>query len=223
MADFKLVWDQTGEHLYETGVDRGVVYPQSGTAYGEGEAWNGLISVDLSPSGAEASPFYANNNKYLNLMSNEEMGYTIGAYTYPDAFAACNGERTLTKGVKIGQQTRTPFGFTYRNLLGNDTLGNDYGYVIHLLYGGLAAPSEKSHATVNDSPEPTEMSWEVTTTPVVVDGYKPTAHLEINSTEVDADKLAAFEAILYGSGETAARLPLPAEVAELFADASAEG
>lgn len=221
MAEFKLVWDQTGDHLYETGVDRGVVYPQEGNTYGAGAAWNGLTGVTLSPSGAEASPFYANNNKYLNLMSNEEMGYTIEAYTYPDEFAKCNGEKELVPGVKISQQTRKPFGFTYRNLLGNDTLGNEYGYVIHLLYGGLAAPSERAHTTVNDSPEPASMSWEVSTTPVAVAGYKPTAHLEINSTTVPAEKLAALEAILYGSGDTEARLPLPAEVAELLSEVAA--
>lgn len=223
MADFKLVWDQTGEHLYETGVDRGVVYPQEGANYGAGEAWNGLTGVTLSPSGAEANPFYANNKKYLNLMSAEEMGYSIEAYTYPDAFAKCNGELELAKGVKIGQQTRKPFGFTYRNILGNDTVGNDYGYIIHLLYGGMAAPSEKAHTTINESIEPGTMSWEVTTTPVAVDGYKPTAHLEIDSTTVDADKLAAFEAILYGTGDTDARLPLPSEVATLLGTSEAAG
>lgn len=216
MEDFNLVWDQDGERLYETGVDRGVIYPKTGATYGDGEAWNGLMNVDLSPSGGEANPFYANNHKYLNLMSNEEMGYTIGAYTYPDAFAECNGEKTIVKGVKIGQQPRKQFGFTYRNLLGNDVLGDDYGYVIHILYGSMASPAEKSHTSINDTPEPTEMSWEVTTTPVAVDGCKPTAHLEINSTEVDPEKLAAFEAILYGSNERKARLPLPSEIAELF-------
>ena len=220
---FNITWDSTGEHLYETGVDRGVVYPQSSSGYGDGEAWSGLTNVTLSPSGAEASPFYADNIKYLNLMSNEDMAYTIEAYMYPDAFAECNGEKELAPGVKVGQQTRKPFGFTYRNILGNDTVGNDYGYVIHLLYGGLAAPSERTHSTVNDSPEPSTMSWEVSTTPVKVTGAKPTAHLEINSTTVKPEKLAAFEAIIYGTAEVKARLPLPDEVAELFKTEEAAG
>ena len=156
-------------------------------------------------------------------MSNEDMAYTIEAYMYPDAFAECNGEKELAPGVKVGQQTRKPFGFTYRNILGNDTVGNDYGYVIHLLYGGLAAPSERTHSTVNDSPEPSTMSWEVSTTPVKVTGAKPTAHLEINSTTVKPEKLAAFEAIIYGTAEVKARLPLPDEVAELFKTEEAAG
>lgn len=223
MADFNLVWDQTGEHLYETGVDRGVVYPQAGAAYGDGEAWNGLSGVTLSPEGAEATPFYANNTKYLNLVTSEDMKYSIEAYTYPKSFGECCGEKEIAPGVVVTQQTRKPFGFTFRNILGNDTLGNDYGYVIHLLYGGMAAPVEKARQTINDSIEIDPMSWEVTTTPVAMDGCKPTAHLEINSTTVDAEKLAALEAILYGSGETKARLPLPNEIAELFAEAEAEG
>lgn len=223
MADFKLMWDQTGERLYKTGVDRGVVYPQEGTAYPKGAAWNGLTAVTLSPSGAEASPLYADNIKYLNLMSSEDMGATIEAFMYPEEFAECNGEKALVKGVKIGQQTRKPFGFSYRNILGNDVLGNDYGYEIHLLYGALAAPSEVANNTVNDSPEAATMSWEITTTPVAVNGFKPTAHLSINSIEVDAEKLAALEAILYGSGENDARLPLPDEIAEILGDEEVAG
>ena len=223
MSDFNVKWDPVGERLYETGVDRGVVYPQEGAAYGDGEAWNGLSGVTLSPEGAEANPFYANNKKYLNIMSNEDMKYTVEAYTYPDTFAECCGEVEVAAGVRITQQTRKPFGMTFRNILGNDTLGNEYGYIIHLLYGGMAAPVEKARQTVNDSVEIEPMSWEVSTTPVDVPGHKPTAHLEINSTVVKAEKLAAFEAILYGSGETKARLPLPEEVAELFADAEAAG
>ena len=222
MADFKLAWDQTGEHLYETGVDRGVIFPMEGTTYGAGEAWNGLISVELNPEGAEANPFYANNTKYLNLVSNEDMKYTIGAYTYPDGFAKCNGEVEIAPGVTIAQQTRTAFGFAYRSRIGNEVAGVDYGYSIHLLYGGTAAPSSKSHNTINENPEPSELSWEVSTIPVAVKGHKPTAHLEIKSTTVDAEKLAAFEAILYGTGDTDARLPLPDEVAELLG-AGAEG
>lgn len=223
MADFNLKWDPVGEHLYETGSDRGVVYPQVDAGYGEGEAWNGLSGVTLSPEGAEANPFYANNKKYLNIMSNEDMKYTIEAYTYPKSFGECCGEVEVAPGVTITQQTRKPFGFTFRNILGNDTLGNDYGYIIHLLYGGMAAPVEKARPTINDSVELDPMSWEVTTTPVDVPNHKPTAHLEINSTTVDAEKLAAFEAILYGSGETKARLPLPEEVATLFTDTEAAG
>ena len=217
MADFKLKWDQTSERLYETGVDRGVVFPQVGGAYPKGAAWNGLTGVTLSPSGAEPSPLYANNAKYLNLMSVEELGGTIEAYTYPDEFAECNGEKELVAGVRIGQQTRVPFGFCFRTLIGNDVSGTDYGYKITLVYGALASPSEQSNATVNDSPEAKTMSWEFSTTPVEVTGFEPTASIEINSTTVDPEKLAALEAILYGSGETEARLPLPNEIAELMA------
>lgn len=219
MADFKLKWDQTGERLYETGVDRGVVYPQVGAAYPAGAAWNGLTGVTLSPSGAEPSPLYANNHKYLNLMSVEELGGTIEAYMYPDEFAECNGEKELVKGVRIGQQKRTPFGFTFRTLIGNDSEGTAHGYKITLVYGALASPSESANTTVNDSPEAKTMSWEFSTTPVEVTGAEPTASIEINSLNVDADKLAAFETILYGTGDTDARLPLPDEVAELLAAA----
>lgn len=214
----KLVWDATGERLYETGLDRGVLYiPTAAGAYEGGVAWNGLTAVSESPSGAEANPLYADNIKYLNLMSNEEFGCTIEAYTYPDEFAECNGEKALVPGVTAGQQKRKTFGFSYRTLIGNDVDDTDYGYKIHLVYGALASPSEKSRATVNESPEAITMSWEVTTTPVVIEaeGFKPTAHLEIDSTKVDAEKLAAFEAILYG-GTSAARMPLPDEVAELI-------
>ena len=217
MADFKLKWDQTGERLYETGVDRGVVYPQVGGAYPAGAAWNGLTGVTLSPSGAEPTPLYANNHKYLNLMSVEELGGTIEAYMYPDEFAECNGEKELVAGVRIGQQKRKQFGFTFRTLIGNDTEGTAHGYNITLVYGALASPSESANATVNESPEAKTMSWEFSTTPVEVTGFEPTASIVINSTTVDAEKLAAFEAILYGTGETEARLPLPNEVAELLA------
>ncbi len=217
MADFKLKWDQTGERLYETGVDRGVVYPQVGGAYPAGAAWNGLTGVTLSPSGAEPTPLYANNHKYLNLMSVEELGGSIEAYTYPDEFAECNGEKELVAGVRIGQQKRQQFGFCFRTLIGNDSEGTAHGYKITLVYGALASPSENANATVNDSPEAKTMSWEFSTTPVEVTGAEPTSSIEINSLNVDAEKLAAFEAILYGSGETEARLPLPDEVAELLA------
>ena len=215
---FKLAWDQTGERLYETGVDRGVVYPQDSKGeYPMGAAWNGLTNVTLSPSGAEATPLYANNRKYLNLMSVEELGGTIEAYTYPDEFAECDGSAEVATGVFIGQQKRKAFGFSYRTLIGNDTEGTAYGYKLHLVYGALAAPSEQANATVNDSPEAKTMSWEFSTTPVEVADFEPTASLEIDSTKVDAGKLAELENILYGSDETEARLPLPNEVAELFA------
>lgn len=220
----KLVWDQTGERLYETGVDRGVVYPQVGGTYPKGAAWNGLTNVTLSPSGAEATPLYANNHKYLNLMSVEELGGTIEAYTYPDEFAECDGSASLANGVRIGQQKRKAFGFCFRNLIGNDVDGTAYGYKLHLVYGCLAAPSEQANATVNDSPEAKTMSWEFSTTPVDVEKFEPTASIEIDSTTVDADKLAALEAILYGSDSEEARLPLPDEVATIFgATEDAEG
>ena len=217
MADFKLKWDPTGERLYETGVDRGVVYPQVAGAYPAGAAWNGLTGVTLSPSGAEPSPLYANNHKYLNLLSVEELGGTIEAYTYPEEFAECNGEKELVAGISLGQQTRKPFGFCFRTLLGNDSEGTAYGYKLTLVYGALAAPSEQANTTVNDSPEAKTMSWSFSTTPVEVAGFEPTASLTINSTTVAAEKLAELEAILYGTGETEARLPLPNEIAELFA------
>lgn len=212
----KLVWDQTNERLYETGVDRGVVYPQSSGAYPKGAAWNGLINVTLSPSGAEPTPLFANNYKYINLISVEELGGSIEAYTYPDEFGACNGFAEMAPGVSIGQQKRTPFGFSFRSLIGNDTDGTSHGYKLHLIYGCQAAPSEDANATINDSPEAKTMSWEFSTTPVSVDGFEPTASITIDSTKVDAEKLAALEAILYGSESEEARLPLPNEVAELM-------
>lgn len=212
----KLIWDNTSERLYETGVDRGVVYPMSGGTYPQGAAWNGLTNVTLSPSGAEASPLYANNKKYLNLMSVEELGGTIEAYTYPDEFAECDGSAELVPGVNIKQQKRKTFGFSFRNLIGNDTDGDSYGYKLHLIYGALAAPSENANATINDSPEAKTMSWEFSTTPVSVSGFEPTSHIEIDSTKVDAEKLTALETILYGSEAEEARLPLPDEVATLI-------
>ena len=217
----KLVWDKTGERYYETGVKQGVLFVQgSDGSYGKGVAWNGLTGVTQSPSGAEATPLYANDAKYLNLMSAEEFGASIECYTYPEEFAACNGEAQLVPGVTIGQQTRSSFGFSYRTAVGNDVLGSDYGYKIHLVYGALASPSEKSYATINDSPEAITFSYEVTTTPVEVAGHKPTAHLEIDSTKVDPEKLKAFEAVLYGSESEEPRLPLPAEVATLLGAAA---
>jgi hypothetical protein len=212
----KLTWDQVGERLYETGVDRGVVYPQVGAAYPKGAAWNGLTNVTLSPSGAEATPLYANNHKYLNLMSVEELGGTIEAFTYPDEFAECDGSASLAEGVRIGQQKRKAFGFCFRSLIGNDSEGTAHGYKLHLVYGCLAAPSEQANATINDSPEAKTMSWEFSTTPVDVTGFEPTSSVEIDSTKVDAEKLKALEAILYGSESEEARLPLPDEVATLI-------
>ena len=208
----KLVWDQTGERLYETGVRNGVLYIPTSGVYSKGVAWNGLTAVTESPSGAEATPLYADDIKYLNLMSTEEFGATIEAYTYPDEFAECDGSAALVDGVYIGQQARKTFGLCYRTTLGNDVDGNDYGYKLHIIYGCLAAPSEKGYATINDSPEAITFSWEVTTTPVNVTGAKPTASITIDSTKADTTKLAALEDILYGSESEEARLPLPDEI-----------
>lgn len=213
----KLVWDQTGERFYETGVKNGVLYVQSNGAYPKGVAWNGLTAVTESPSGAEASPLYADDIKYLNLLSNEEFGATIEAYTYPDEFAECDGSASLAEGVFIGQQKRSAFGLCYRTTLGNDVDGNDHGYKLHIIYGALAAPSEKAYATINDSPEAITFSWEVTTTPVNVAGHKPTASITIDSTKVDAAKLKALEDKLYGTESEEASLPLPDEIATMFA------
>ena len=210
----KLVWDKSGERLYETGVKQGVLYVQdtAGT-YPNGVAWNGLTAVTETPSGAEATALYADDIKYLNLVSAEELGGTIEAYMYPDEFAECDGSVSLTPGMYIGQQDRKTFGLCYRTTLGNDTDSNNHGYKLHLIYGALAAPSEKAYATINDSPEAITFSWEFKTTPVNVTGHKPTASITIDSTKVDAEKLAALEKILYGD-ETGdgPRLPLPDEV-----------
>lgn len=212
----KLIWDKIGERFYETGVSKGVLYPQDATgAYPKGVAWNGLTAVTESPSGAEATPLYADNIKYLNLMSNEDFGATVEAYTYPAEFGACNGEAELTTGVSIGQQKRSPFGMAYQTKVGND-VDNELGYKIHLIYNALASPSEKAYNTVNDSPEAITFSWELTTTPVEVTGFKPTALLTIDSTKVEAEKLAALEAVLYGSESDEARLPLPDEVLQII-------
>ena len=215
----KIKWDKTGERFYETGVKNGVLYVQEGGAYPKGVAWNGLTAVTESPSGAEATPLYADDIKYLNLLSAEEFGATIEAYTYPDEFAECDGSASLADGVMIGQQARKTFGLCYRTTIGNDTNGNDYGYKLHIIYGALAAPSEKAYATINDSPEAITFSWEVTTTPVNVTGAKPTASITIDSTKADPTKLAALEDILYGKdGEPGnePRLPLPDEIKTLM-------
>ena len=213
----KLEWDLTGQKLYETGVDHGVLYVQEGGIYPTGVVWNGLTAVTESPSGAEATPLYADNIKYLNLVAAEEFGATIEAYMYPDEFAACDGTAELVAGVRIGQQKRKTFGMCYRTIVGNDTDNNGYGYKLHIIYGALAAPSEKAYATVNDSPEAITFSWEVSTTPVTVTGHQPTASIIIDSTKVDSEKLALLEAELYGSEEKEARLPLPDEIAQIFA------
>jgi hypothetical protein len=214
----KLVWDKIGERFYETGVKKGVLYPQGpGGTYPKGVAWNGLTAVTESPSGAEATPLYADDIKYLNLISAEEFGATIEAYTYPDEFAQCDGSAEIATGVMIGQQSRKPFGLSYVTTLGNDVDGNDYGYKLHIIYGALAAPSEKGYATINDSPEAITFSWEITTTPVSVTGFKPTASITIDSTKVDATKLEALEDILYGTANADPYLPLPDEVADLLA------
>lgn len=213
----KLTWDNTGERIFETGVKQGVLYPiQSDGKYTKGVAWNGLTAVTESPSGAEATPLYADDIKYLNLLSNEEFGATIEAYTYPDEFAECDGSAELATGVMIGQQKRKVFGLCYRTTIGNDVDGNDHGYKLHLIYGCLAAPSEKAYSTINDSPEAITFSWEVTTTPVNVEGFKPTSQITIDSTKADPTKLAALEAVLYGAEAAEAKLPLPDEVATLM-------
>lgn len=222
----KLAWDKDSERLYETGVSHGVLYLKDDTgAFSRGVAWNGLTGVTESPSGAEATPLYADNIKYLNLRSAEEFGATIEAYTYPDEFAICDGSAELTEGVVIGQQARKPFGLCYRTVLGNDVKGENYGYKLHLIYNAEAAPSERAYATINDSPEAITFSWELTTTPVNVAGFKATASLIIDSTKVDPEKLKELEDILYGTDAvegddakpaTDPRMPLPDEIAAIF-------
>ena len=214
----KITWDDTGKKIYETGVDRGVLYPiTTGTTYGTGVPWNGLTAVNESPSGAESNPQYADNIKYLDLTSAEEFGFTIEAFTYPVEFEECDGSAQLVEGVTIGQQTRKMFGFSYRTLVGNDTQGTDYGYKIHLVYGCKASPSEKSRSTVNDSPEAITFSWEITTTPVNVSGHKPTSHLIVDTTVADAGKVTQLETKLYGDASSGTpTLPMPDEVYTMF-------
>lgn len=219
----KLTWDQVGERLYETGVDRGVLYlsnPQG--QYDTGYSWNGLVGVTESPSGAEATPQYADNIKYLNLVSAEEFGATIEAFTYPDEFAQCDGTASPEAGIALGQQGRKTFGLVYRTRVGNDVSGTDHGYKLHLIYGALAAPSEKAYTTINDSPEALTFSWELSTTPVEVPGFKPTASLTVDSTQVAAASLLALENLLYGTEGADPRMPLPAEVVALFAGTTIE-
>lgn len=218
----RLTWNKTGDRLYETGVEECALFPQDtdGT-YPLGVAWEGITNVTESPSGAEPTKLYANDTVYATMMSAEELGGSIEAYTFPDEFAECDGSATVAKGVKIGQQTRKAFGLAYKTLIGNDIVGTAYGYKLHVIYGATASPSEKAHATVNDSPEAQTMSWEFTTTPVAVTGAKPTASIEIDSTTADADKLAALEAMIYGSESSEPKLPTPDEIIALMGSAVA--
>ena len=215
MAELK--WDNPGERYYETGVKNCILYVQDAEGnYPKGVAWNGITAITESPSGAESEPLYADDTKYLNLISNEEFGATIEAYTYPDEFAECDGTAELAEGIKLGQQPRKQFGLCYLTTLGNDLKKNDYGYKLHLVYGCMAAPSEKGYATINDSPEAITFSWEVSTTPVDVPGFKPTAHIEIDSTKIKPEDLAKIKAKLWGSATEEATLPLPNEIKTLI-------
>ena len=221
----KLVWDAVGERLYETGVKKVALYPQDAKGtYPKGAAWNGVSAITESPSGAEPTKLYANDGKYLELMSVEEYASTLEAYTYPDEFKPCNGEKELTTGVAIGQQDRQAFGLAYRTILGNDTEGSKHGYKLHLVYGCKAAPSEKAHNTTSDNPEAETMSWSISTTPIDVEGHDPTSTLEIDSTKVKTpDNLIKLEEILYGSATKEARLPLPDEVVRILTTGKADG
>lgn len=214
----KLLWDQDTERLFELGVEQAAIYPVANGVYGSGEAWNGLISVTESPSGAEPTALYANDKKYGELTSAEELGGTIECYTYPDGFAACVGQKEVVPGMTVSQQVHTPFGLVYKTLIGNDTDGIKHGYKLNIIYGAKAAVSERANTTVNESPEAMTMSWEFTTTPVSVEGYEPTSKLTFDSTTVDKDKLTALEAILYGTESEEPRLPLPAEIISLMKD-----
>lgn len=216
----RLTWDAIGERYYETGVKYGVLFPMEGATYTKGVAWNGLTAVTESPSGAEATPLYADDIKYLNLISNEEFGGTIEAYTYPDEFMACDGSAAVVEGLYLGQQARKAFGMCYRTVLGNDTENNEYGYKLHIVYNALAKPSERAYSTINDSPEAITFSWEFTTTPVEVEGYKPTAHIVIDSTKIEAGKLKAIEDLLYGTEAEESKLPTIAEIIALVKDAA---
>ena len=212
-----IIWDEVGKRFYETGVKNGVLYPRAADGtYPLGVAWNGLTTITESPSGAEPTPLYADDIKYLNLLSAEEFGATIEAYTYPDEFAVCDGSAALSLGVAVNQQRRTPFGLCYKTAIGNDTDDTDYGYKLHLIYGALAAPTDKGYTTINDTPEAITFSWAVTTTPVSVTGFKPSASLTIDSTKVNAAKLALLEAILFGTVADDPRLPLPDEIKTIF-------
>lgn len=212
-----LTWDGVGERIYEAGVDKGVLYiPNASGVYAAGYAWNGLISVNEAPSGAESSPQYADNIKYLNLLSAEEFGATIEAFTYPDEFGPCDGTAAPVPGLVVSQQARSTFGLSYRTKIGNDVDGADHGYKIHMVYGCLASPSEKGYSTINDSPEAITFSWEITTTPAPITGYNPTSSLVVSSLEIGATELAALEEALYGAAATTAHLPTPDEVIALL-------
>lgn len=214
----KLVWDAIGKRLYETGVKRPVLYkPNQEGKYVDGVAWNGFTSVNENPSGAESTPLFANDSKYLSLTSSEDFGATIEAYTYPEEFAECDGSATLIKGVRIGQQARKPFGLSYVTTLGNDLLKEEYGYIIHLVYGCMAAPSSRQYETINKDPEAIKLSWELTTTPVAVEGKRPTAHLQLVSTDIEKTKLKKIEDILYGTDSESSRMPLPDEIKTILA------
>lgn len=218
-----ITWDQTGGRVYETGVDHGVLYiPNGGGVYDTGFAWNGLTTITEKPSGADANPIYADNIKYLNLIAAEDFGATVEAFTYPAAFSQCDGTQAPTPGVTVAQQSRTPFGLSYRTLIGNDVSGGDYGYKLHLVYGALASPTEKAYATVNDKPDAIAFSWDVTTTPVAVSGYKPTAVMTIDSTVVGSAGLAALVLVLYGTTGVEPRLPTPTEVIAFFSGSLVE-
>lgn len=215
----RVKWDETGKKLYRAGVDKGVLYPMDDKGeYPKGVPWSGLSKVTESPSGAESNPVYANNAKYLNLVSSEEFNYTIEAYMYPDEFTECDGSKEIAPGIYVTQQNRRHFGMTYRNGIGNDTMNLDYGYEIHLVYDSIAAPSSKDHETVNENVDAATMSWECSTTPVKIEGYKPASHLVIDSTKCPADVLKKIEDILYGTEETEPRLPLPDELVALGAN-----
>lgn len=215
----KLVWDETGKRYYETGVKQGVLYPQgTNGAYTKGVAWSGITAVTENPSGAESNPLYADDIKYIDLRSAEEFGATIEAYTYPDEFAVCDGSAEIAPGVTIGQQTRKAFGLSYKTTLGNDTEFNDHGYKLHIIYNATASPSEKGYQTINDNPEAITFSWELTTTPIAVTGYKPTASLTIDSTKTTAAKMQAIEDVLYGTAQNEPRLPLPDEIITLMTE-----
>lgn len=212
----KIIFDNTGEKIYETGVDHCVLFVRSGNAYQTGVAWNGITAINESPSGAEATPIYADNIKYLNIVSGEDFGATIEAYTYPDEFTECDGSAEIIEGVKIGQQTRKPFALCYRTLIGNDVAGTGHGYKLHFIYNAQAAVSAKNYKTINESPEAMSFSWEISTTPEVVEGFKPTATVTVDSTKVDATKLKALEDKIYGTENSEPTMPTISEIVDLL-------
>ena len=212
----KIIFDNTGEKIYETGVDHCVLYVRDGNTYQTGVAWNGITAINENPSGAEATPIYADNIKYLNIVSGEDFGATIEAYTYPDEFTECDGSAEIVAGVKIGQQTRKPFALCYRTLIGNDVAGTGHGYKLHFIYNAQAAVSAKNYKTINESPEAMSFSWEISTTPEVVEGFKPTATVTVDSTKVDASKLKALEDKIYGTESSEPTMPTISEIVSLL-------